>query len=195
MFPPFHSFVQVCIWHVLYFFWVIASGIVVEEILVACGLLLATIFLLQLKSPIRQDSLAITVFQLFLLGFAYNFFSILQFFHRPNLDLLWFSLSFILPHAIGFSFWVIPNLDPGNYGRTMSICYLWCCLVSICYTDPVAFQCRCSGTIFQTLHHTLRQSYSNGGSRSESRPLDGDGWTLSASQKAYSIPKSFYPKI
>jgi len=40
----------------------------------------------------------------------------------------------------------------------------------------------------------LEQGYSNGGPRSESGPLDGDGRTLSTSRR-YSIPRRFYPKI
>jgi len=74
-------------------------------------------FLLQLKSAVLYDKtlLQLVFFQLFLMGFAYIFLHPIIFSYAE------FRL-FQLPHAIGVSFWVIPYLDPGNYGRTILMC-------------------------------------------------------------------------
>jgi len=44
-------------------------------------------------------------------------------------------------------------------------------------------------------HYTLNQGYSNGGPRSESGPLGGDGRTSSASQRYILHPEVFVPKF
>jgi len=48
--------------------------------------------------------------------------------------------------------------------------------------------------LFHDIPNHLVQGYSNGGPRSESAPLDGDGRTSSASQRFILYPKVFIPK-
>jgi len=59
--------------------------VVMAETPVACGLLLAPISD-AVEESYKMRYFSTVFFQIFLLGFAYNFFSMLQFFHMPNWD-------------------------------------------------------------------------------------------------------------
>jgi len=99
--------------------------------------------------------LQLVFFQLFLLGFAHSFFSILQFFDMPNQDFFGFSLSLSsCPMWWAFHFGWFPYSAPCSYHIAIATRYIYHSRHKMSHIVHSTFRHTCSGTILCTLHHT-----------------------------------------
>jgi len=150
VFLPFHSFVQV--FDMFSVFLILSDGFWSSS-----GKCIATRshLLLLLKSLIRRDTSAISVFPTFPLGICISFFFHLTIFWyaQSRLFLIFFK-SFILPHVIHVSQWVFPYFGPCSYRITIAMRYSLYKISDIVHST---FQHICSDTIFCTLHRTAVQ--------------------------------------